>query len=364
MNNLDMKHLNIYKNKKVFITGNTGFKGSWLVKVLSLLGARIKGYALEPNTEPSLFNILNIEDLCEASIIGDIRDKDKLKKELIEFQPDFVFHLAAQPIVLRSYQEPLSTFETNIMGTTNLLEAIREMNKPDTYSLIITTDKVYKNIEKTYAYKEEDQLGGYDPYSASKAGAELVVSSYRDSFFNPKNYDKHKNKIASLRAGNVIGGGDWAENRLLPDIIRSISKDEEIIIRSPNAIRPWQHVLEPLFGYLYIGYLLSETDGFVDSLNFGPNIEDCINVESVVDMSIRIWGKGSYRAIQKQDSPHEAGLLMLDISKAKDLGWTPKWDAYTALKKTVNWYNVFYDSESHANLDNYTINQINSYING
>jgi len=238
---------NTYKGKKIFLSGHTGFKGSWMLTWLHQLGAEVRGYALTPENENDLYNLINGDKLCN-SVIGDIRDKEKLVNTIIDFQPDFIFHLAAQPLVRRSYEMPLYTFEVNVNGTVHLLEAIRNLQKKCTV-VIITTDKVYENQETDYAYREDDKLGGYDPYSASKAAAEIVVSSYRNSFFNPADYEKHKKAIATARAGNVIGGGDRAADRIVPDIIHALETGMPVIVRNPYAVRPWQHVLDPLSGY-------------------------------------------------------------------------------------------------------------------
>jgi CDP-glucose 4,6-dehydratase len=355
-----VRQLEVYRGKKVFVTGHTGFKGSWLVKLLSMAGADILGYSLKPNTEPNLFSVLGIENLCK-SIIGDIRDKENLEKYILEFKPDFIFHLAAQPIVLSSYEEPSYTFEVNVIGTANVLEAVKKLNKPNVNTIVITTDKVYENIEKDYAYKETDRLGGYDPYSASKAAAEIVVSSFRSSFFNPKDFSKHKNKIVSVRAGNVIGGGDWAKDRLVPDIARAINNDETIIIRNPNSIRPWQHVLEPLWGYLFIGILMGENKLMEGAINFGPYSDDTLKVEDMVKLAIEILGKGKYNCPCLDNKPHEANLLKLNIEKAIYLGWKPRWNAKEALKESLEWYKNYYQNPNQIN--DFTIKQIEEYFN-
>lgn len=354
--------LNIYKGKRVFVTGHTGFKGSWFVKILSMAGAEIVGYSLDPITNPNLYSVLEIENLCKNSIIADIRDRERLTKEIIDFQPNFIFHLAAQPIVLTSYEIPSETFDVNVVGTANVLEAVKKMNKPDTNTIIITTDKVYENLEKDYAYKEEDRLGGYDPYSASKAAAEIVVSSFRYSFFNPKDFENHRNKVVSVRAGNVIGGGDWALDRLVPDIARALSQNQPIMVRNPNSIRPWQHVIEPLMGYLYAGYLLSE-ESFVDSINFGPMPNDTLSVDEMVRLALNIWGSGEYNCPKLENQPHEAGLLKLNIERALSLGWKPKWNAQKALMRSLQWYSQYYKSSSNKELIDLTINQIQEYLN-
>jgi CDP-glucose 4,6-dehydratase len=351
----------IYSKKKIFLTGHTGFKGSWLLKTLSILGAEIKGYALAPETKPCLYSLINGDSLCE-SVISDLRNRQALKDAVAEFQPDFVFHLAAQPLVRLSYQIPSETFEVNAIGTANLLDAIRLLDKPCS-TVIITTDKVYYNNEWAYPYRENDRLGGYDPYSASKACAELVVDSYRNCFFNDKTYPIHKKAIAVARAGNVIGGGDWSQDRLIPDIIKALNKNERIEIRNPDAIRPWQHVLEPLFGYLLLAAKLHESPQlYSQAYNFGPDLNDAMPVNKMVAMAINCWGKGEYCITKNVDQPHEAGLLKLDVSKAKaDLNWSPKMSAHKAVENTVNWYKEFYNN---GNITAFTVRQIEDFLNG
>lgn len=327
-----------YKSKKVFLTGHTGFKGSWLLAWLHHLGADVKGYSLVPENENDLYNSINGDKLCK-SIIGDLRDKQKLENEILTFQPDFIFHLAAQPLVRLSYEIPKDTFEVNVIGTINVLDAVRKLENPCSV-VLITTDKVYENFEWHYPYRENDRLGGYDPYSASKACAELAISCYRNSFFNLSNYDHHKKGIASARSGNVIGGGDWAKDRIIPDIVRALRSNKTINIRNPKSIRPWQHVLEPLSGYLQLGLKLNENPThFSESWNFGPHTQDNLYVEDIVKKAIEIWGRGEYICASNINQPHEAGLLKLDISKTvNELGWKPKWDAKQAIEKTMNWY--------------------------
>jgi CDP-glucose 4,6-dehydratase len=327
-----------YQGKKVFLTGHTGFKGTWMLAWLHQLGAVVKGYALAPPNELDLFNQIKGGQLV-TSVMADIRDAERLKKELLDFQPDFVFHLAAQPLVRLSYQMPLATFEVNVMGTANILDAVIGLEKPCSV-VLITTDKVYQNKEWLYPYRENDRLGGHDPYSASKAAAEIVIESYRASFFNKNHSQKHQKGIAVARAGNVIGGGDWAKDRIIPDIVRALTKQESIEVRNPNAVRPWQHVLEPLFGYLLLGQKLkADPSKYSEAYNFGPSAEDNITVESVVKMAIDIWGQGRYETPQQQNQPHEAGLLRLDISKAlNDLGWKPKLNSKQAIAWTMDFY--------------------------
>ena len=326
------------KNKKVFLTGHTGFKGAWMSVWLSVMGASVKGYALQPE-KISLYNQIKDELKNHNSVISDIRNKKKLEKEILSFQPDFIFHFAAQPLVLESYKNPVETFEVNVIGTANLLDAVRALKKKCVI-VIVTTDKVYQNIEADYAYKESDKLGGYDPYSASKAAAEIIIESYRLSFFNPLNFSKHRKVVSSVRAGNVIGGGDYAENRLLPDIYRSLSKSKTIKVRNPNAVRPWQHVLESLSGYLALAAAMKKNPvKYASSFNFGPQINDALSVEEVVQQAIKNWGSGKYSVAKQSHAHHEAGLLKLNIDKTKkELGWMPKWNSQVAIELTMNWY--------------------------
>lgn len=348
-----MEILNIYRDKKVFLTGHTGFKGSWLLTWLHELGANIKGCSLAPENEQDLYNLIDGNSFCE-SVIADIRDKQRLQDELTVFQPDFIFHLAAQPLVRPSYQIPTETFEINTLGTAYLLDAVRSLEKPCVV-IIITTDKVYENQEWNYAYREIDRLGGYDPYSASKAAAEIVVSSYRKSFFNPDSYNVHQKSLASARAGNVIGGGDWAKDRIIPDIVRALQANNPLIVRNPNAVRPWQHVLEPISGYLLLGAKLAiEPIKYATAWNFGPYMADTLTVGEVVNKVIKIWGGGEAEIKQNANAPHEAGLLMLDISKSiNELGWKPKWNAKIAIENTIK----AYQSYTYQTI----IEQINTY---
>lgn len=328
----------VYQGKKVFLTGHTGFKGAWLLKILSMLGAEVKGYSLAPVHGHNLYNSLNGDSLC-SSVINDIRDSEVLKAELLNFQPDYVFHLAAQPLVRLSYKQPVETFTVNAIGTANVLDSVRYLEKPCSV-VLITTDKVYHNNEWLYPYRENDRLGGYDPYSASKACAELIVDSYRNSFFNIEEYSKHLKGIAVARAGNVIGGGDWAEDRIIPDIVRALSSGSVVPVRNPQAVRPWQHVLEPLNGYLLLGMKLAEVPNrYSDAYNFGPYIDDTLTVKELVTKAIDIWGSGDYLISEQSNPVHEAGLLKLDISKATtELCWKPKMNADKALYSTINWF--------------------------
>lgn len=351
---------NTYQNKKIFITGHTGFKGAWLLQVLHLLGAEVKGYALPPYTKDDIFNIINGHTLC-TSVTGDIRNREQLTAEITDFQPDFIFHLAAQPLVRLSYREPSATFEVNAVGTANLLDAVRVLEKK-VQVILITTDKVYHNNEWEKPYKETDRLGGYDPYSASKACAELVIDSYRNSFFNADNYSKHSKGIAVARAGNVIGGGDWSEARLLPDVARALGTNTKIPVRNPEAVRPWQHVLESLCGYLLLGkHLNDDPIRFSQAYNFGPEINDALPVKEMVNLAISNWGSGSYENIMDTSAVHEAGLLKLDITKAKtELNWKPRLNAEAAVKCTIDWYKTFYNApELLAGL---TVKQVLDFI--
>jgi len=348
-----------FKAKKVLITGHTGFKGSWLTQVLVSWGADVIGYALNPNTNPNLFETLNLK----ASIkhhLGDIQEYEKILNTLKEEQPEIVIHLAAQPIVRDSYDNPLHTHRTNIMGTANLLQAIKEVPSIRA-AVMITTDKVYKNKEWVWPYRETDELGGYDPYSASKACAELIINSYVQSFLNTQEYgDKHHTLIASARAGNVIGGGDWGRHRLITDIVRSIfEKNEEIVIRSPQAIRPWQFVLEPLFGYLTLAKRLYEGDvNTAGAWNFAPDSASFITVESLVKKAISTIKKGGY-CCQMDTSKHEPHLLKLDSTKAKCLlEWRHLLSIEKTLAWTFDWYRNFYDG---GNVKDVTFRQITEY---
>jgi CDP-glucose 4,6-dehydratase len=321
-----------FSGKKVLVTGHTGFKGGWLSLWLQELGANVVGYSLAPDTNPSLFIDANIEG-SGKSIIADVRDKGKLFDTVQEERPEFVFHLAAQPLVRRSYRDPVGTFESNVMGTINLLDAVRQVDSVRS-CVIITSDKCYENLEWAHAYRETDPLGGYDPYSASKGAAEIVVSSYRRSFFKD-----HRCGIASARAGNVIGGGDWAEDRILPDCIRALSKGERIKVRSPKAVRSWQHVLDPLHGYLLLALKVKEDPAsYSQAWNFGPMVS-LYTVGQMVDDVIEIWGSGGWDDVSDPAAMHEAHYLRLDSTKANvQLGWMPKLDIEQSVAMTVSWY--------------------------
>jgi CDP-glucose 4,6-dehydratase len=329
---------NIYHNKKVLITGHTGFKGSWLALWLSQMGAKITGYSLQPPIEPNHFDLLDIKI---NSIIGDIRDAQ-------------IFHLAAQPIVRLSYKEPVETFSTNVMGTINILEATRE-NGGVRAMVNVTSDKCYENKEWHWGYREIDPVGGYDPYSASKGCSELITSCWRNSFFNLKDYGSaHNTLLACGRAGNVIGGGDWAIDRLIPDLLRAVSQNEKVKIRNPQSTRPWQHVLEPLSGYLLLGQkLLEGRKEFAEAWNFGPSEDGNVSVGEIVGQIKKVWPKIDYEINMIPDQPHEAGMLKLDCSKSRTkLQWIPVWDGKSAIEKTALWYRTFYEHNQVQSLEN------------
>lgn len=333
----------IYKDRIVLVTGHTGFKGSWLVYWLNLMGAKVIGYSLEAPTTPNHIGLLGLDII---SVIGDIRDLDKLNQTFKEYKPEIVFHLAAQPLVLLSYDNPIETYETNVIGTLKVFEACRINNVKAIVN--VTSDKAYENKEWIWGYRENDSMGGYDPYSSSKGCSDLLANSYRNSYFNIKDYKKtHKTLLASCRAGNVIGGGDWAKDRLITDIMISVSKGKKVSIRNPYATRPWQHVLEPLSGYLHIGQkLLEEKAEFGEAWNFGPSDEGSITVEEVVKNVKMYWDKIDYEIESDSQQLHEANLLKLDCSKAHILlKWKDVWDSDTTFEKMVRWYKSFYEEE-------------------
>ncbi len=328
----------VYGGKRVLLTGHTGFKGSWMLLLLHELGAEISGYALEPEHKNDLYNLIEGDKFCDSRI-ADIRDSGKLRETVERTQPDFIFHFAAQALVRESYRIPQETFGINIMGTVHVLEALRKLEKACT-AVMITTDKVYENMEWEFHYRETDRLGGFDPYSSSKAGAEIAIASYQKAFFDPARFNDHKKALAAVRGGNVIGGGDRAEDRIIPDLIRSIEKDEELKIRNPHAVRPWQHVLELLYGYLLLGSKLQDEPGkYRGAYNFGPEMDDEMTVEELVKNAIDIYGKGKYIHRTDREKLHEAGILRLNIEKAKAmLGWEPHWRSAEAIEKTISWY--------------------------
>lgn len=328
-----------YKGKKVFLTGHTGFKGSWMCKMLAMAGANITGYALEPPTEPSLFKIARIEDGMR-SVIGDIRDFERLRRAFEETRPEIVIHMAAQPIVRDSYKEPRYTYETNVMGTVNILECVRGGDCVRSF-LNVTTDKVYLNKEWVWGYREDDALDGYDPYSNSKSCSEIVTHSYRNSFFQDGSV-----AISTARAGNVIGGGDFANDRIIPDCVRAAMRHEKIIVRNPFSTRPYQHVLEPIYAYLMITAAQYDDGRYAGYYNIGPDDHDCFQTGALVDMFTRHWGEGLAWVPQNDGGPHEANFLKLDCSKLKaTFDWKPRWDLEKAIEKTVEWSKCWRDGQ-------------------
>ncbi|MCG2615402.1 CDP-glucose 4,6-dehydratase [Terrimonas sp. NA20] len=345
-----------YAGKKVFLTGHTGFKGTWMMALLHQLGAEVKGYALAPEDSApfhNLFSGLNVQ-----SVIADIRNRKQLTEEIASFQPDYVFHLAAQPLVLLSYEIPSETFEVNVVGTANVLEAARQLEKRCNI-IVITTDKVYDNKEHHGLYKEEDRLGGYDPYSASKACTELVVDSFRNSFFNVKDILIHRKALASARAGNVIGGGDFSRNRIIPDAAKALLQGKEILVRNPGSVRPWQHVLEPVCGYLLLGTKMTDDPvSFSQAFNFGPQPEDHLTVKELVELAIKTWGSGKMEVSSNGAAMHEANLLKLDISKAAEqLSWKPQLSAPQAIEWSMDWYKTPVEQQAE-----FTFTQIDNYL--
>lgn len=349
-----------YKGKKVLVTGHTGFKGSWLSIWLHELGAEVVGVGLDPYTDRDNFVLSGIGKKIKADIRADIRDGAKMKEIFAEYKPDIVFHLAAQPLVRLSYEMPIETYETNVMGSINIMEAIRETDGVKV-AVMITTDKCYENKEQIWGYRENDAMGGYDPYSSSKGAAEIAIASWRNSYFNPVEYAKHGKSIASVRAGNVIGGGDWSKDRIIPDCIKAIENNEPIVIRSPNATRPWQHVLEPLSGYLILAHKMWENPTrFCSGWNFGPDYDGIVTVSDIVNALMVDKFKTDIHYLSNSPSLHEASLLTLDITKAKTLlGWSPKLSVNECMDYVREWYN------SYKSEDVYTLcqKQIERYSN-
>lgn len=346
-----------WKDRRVFLTGHTGFKGSWLALWLAQLGAKVDGYALAPETRPNLFDAANVAAVMQSQI-GDVRDAAKLADAIQAARPDVVFHLAAQSLVRTSYAKPRETFETNVLGTVNVLEAVRHCDTVRAV-VVVTSDKCYENLERDHAYREGDALGGHDPYSASKACAELVTGAYRRSFFAAT-----RTGIASARAGNVIGGGDWAADRLLPDLVRAFGAGRAAQIRNPGAVRPWQHVLDPLAGYLILAErLCAAPETFAQAWNFGPDSGDVLPVREVADRMVALWGDGAAWAPDTAPQPHEARLLMLDAAKAREkLGWHPRLPVHEALEWTVRWYRQCAVSAGSAGAKNLALEQIDRYM--
>ena len=352
---------NFWKDRKVFLTGHTGFKGSWMLIWLKELGCDICGYALEPEKN-SLFNYLFDNKKKEfRNIYGDINNKEYLQDKILEFNPEIVFHFAAQPLVLESYLSPLKTWQTNLIGSLNLLESLKSYDQKCSI-IIITTDKVYKNKEWIYAYRENDELGGYDPYSASKAATEIAVESWKKSFIGKGSSQNNFLSISTARSGNVIGGGDWSKNRILPDAVNSIINNKDLLIRNPNSTRPWQHVLEPLAGYLLLAQKVYQNpELYSDAFNFGPGLNSNKTVEELINEVFKHW-KGNYtKEYNSKDAHHEAKILNLDIQKSnKYLNWTPLWNFEFTIKKTIMWYKNFYAGKNPISLCK---DDLKSYLN-
>jgi len=345
-----------WKDKKVFLTGHTGFKGSWLSLWLQSMGAVVKGYSLAPPTNPSLFLVADVAKNMESQI-GDIRDLDKLKESMLAFDPAILIHMAAQPLVRLSYVAPVDTYTTNVIGTVNVLEAARIC--PNLKAIVsVTTDKCYENKEWAWGYRENEPMGGHDPYSSSKGCAELVSSAYRNSFFNTK----ESAALATARAGNVIGGGDWADDRLIPDILKAFENSKSVVVRNPLSTRPWQHVLEPLSGYLVLAeHLHDYGQDYAEAWNFGPKEEDCKPVHWILDQMVATWGEGAGWELDQNSHPHEAGFLKLDCSKAAArLHWRPKWNLENTLGLIVNWHQ---DWRAGKNINERCLQEIANYTN-
>lgn len=351
-----MDLISFYKGKRVFVTGHTGFKGSWMCKVLERAGAEVTGYSLKAPTKPSLFEIAEIEKGMKKFIIADIRDLSTLKQAVFEAQPEIVIHMAAQPLVRESYQNPVFTYETNVMGTVNILEVVR--NCSSVKSVVnVTTDKVYRNNEWEWGYREIDTLDGFDPYSNSKSCSELVTSSYKKSFFADKDI-----AVSTCRAGNVIGGGDFAKDRIIPDCVRAMENKTEIVVRNPYSTRPYQHVLEPVCTYLILAQKQYEDKSFAGEYNVGPDDRDCVNTGTLVDLFCKCWGEeAKWKNISEKNAPHEANFLKLDCSKIKSkLNWQPRWHIEEAIQMVVEWSKVYLKQE---NINDVMLRQINSFIN-
>lgn len=347
-----------WRSKRILITGHTGFKGSWLSLWLQSLGAQVIGYALAPSTKPNLFELAHIGNGM-VSHIADVRDGERLRTIIDEHRPEIVIHMAAQPLVRLSYEEPVLTYSTNVMGTVHLLDAVRRVGGVRAV-INVTSDKCYENKEWPWGYRENEPMGGYDPYSNSKGCAELVTAAYRNSYFNLEKYGQHGVAIASARAGNVIGGGDWAQDRLIPDVLRAIGRGDAVLIRNPDAIRPWQHVLEPLSGYLMLAErLYTHGPAYAEGWNFGPQDTDAKPVKWIIEHFTEIWGAGATWKLDGVPHPHEATYLKLDCSKARALlGWRPRWDIEQTIEKIVEWHKA---CDQGADMNQVTLAQINAF---
>ena len=353
------KLIESYQDKTVLITGHTGFKGSWLALWLESVGARVIGYSLDPPTHPSFFQATGLSDRI-LDIRGDILDRVRIFEVVKKYHPEYIFHLAAQPLVRFSYKNPLDTFNVNVMGTTNILESVRILQYPVT-CVCITSDKCYANRECDYAYQENDPLGGHDPYSASKAAAELVISSYRKSYFS--SVKGSQVSLSSVRAGNIIGGGDWADDRIVPDCVRALVHSDQIEIRNPGAVRPWQFVLDPLFGYLWLAMKMGEEpEKYADAWNFGPDYSNTVDVRTLTEKILREWGSGTWKVpSQNGHAPHEAGYLKLDSTKSMiRLGWKPAYTIDEAVQKTIEWYREFY--KGNNDIYKFSLQQVRTYM--
>jgi CDP-glucose 4,6-dehydratase len=355
-----------YAGRRVFVTGHTGFKGAWLLCWLRELGAEVTGYALAPESQPALFDVLGLADEC-AHTLGDVRELSALRTALAAARPDVVFHLAAQSLVRPSYARPLETIETNVLGTATLLEALRA-EALRCAVVVVTSDKCYENREWLYGYREDEPLGGHDVYSMSKAAAELACASYRRSFFPTARLAEHGVALATARAGNVVGGGDWAKDRLVPDAVRAFAAGEPVALRNPEAIRPWQHVLEPLGGYLLLaarlaGHGTREPEAFCEAWNFGPTVDGARPVREAVAALSRAFGRGTTRDAREASAPHEAGVLRLSIEKAAArLGWSPRWDFAQSFARAALWYRAYYDGSDRRALRALCAREIVEYM--
>lgn len=348
-----MNIVDAFKNKSILVTGHSGFKGSWLCLWLKELGAHVHGYSLMPEKGQNLYTLLNISDMLTSECMGDIRDSTLLLDYISETKPDYIFHLAAQSLVRRSYLMPVLTFDVNILGSINILESIRQINRACVV-IMVTSDKCYQNNEQIWGYRECDPLGGNDPYSASKAAAELVISSYQKSFFNRDYLNDNGIKVATVRAGNVIGGGDWAEDRIIPDAVRSVVSGTNLILRNPEAVRPWQYVLDPLSGYLLLAgkmmFSIDKSISFTSPWNFGPDNNGLLTVKEVVDLFYSEWGKGTTIQDNSKTHPHESGVLTLSCEKSKQfLKWKSIFELKDSIRRTSSWYKDLYNGNNIKN---------------